>query len=157
VAGADAAVVYTFRLVVEFELHGLDFETLDKGLLRRCSGLLDGVVLELKETRDEVESVLIDMQTQRKDSNLRLLACRIRKAGTTYSDDKLRSCQVRDRLDGQKVEINHRSIQLSLGGRDDAGNELLPGRRGHMIEYLKILYAHINRVQSFTRVGREHD
>jgi hypothetical protein len=63
VAGADATVVYTFGLVVEFELHSLNFETLDEGLLRRRGGLLDGFVLELEEPCNEVKSILIDMQT----------------------------------------------------------------------------------------------
>lgn len=61
--GADAAVVYTFGLVIKFELHSLNFETLDKGLLGRCGRLLDGVVLEFEEACDKVKSVLIDMQS----------------------------------------------------------------------------------------------
>ena len=61
---ADAAVVDTFGFVVELELDGVDFETLDEGLFGGCGGRRERVVLEFKKAGNEVQSILVNVEAQ---------------------------------------------------------------------------------------------
>ena len=69
-ARANPGVVDLFGLVVEFNLDGVDLEALDKGFFWGNGRLRNGGVFELEEAGEEVEGVLVDVETEREYLNL---------------------------------------------------------------------------------------
>ena len=72
-AGSEAGVVHLFGLVVQFYLDSVHFNTLKERLVSFASAWCNGVILELEESRDKVECILVNVKSERKDSSLFML------------------------------------------------------------------------------------